>query len=369
MEVSMTINPETEREAFSSKMVAILNFGALNLAMAIGYQTGLYDVLDAFDAPQTVAAVAERAGMNPRYVREWLCIMATGSIVEVSAGDEGENRFYLPKARGDFLARRAGSGNLGVYTQEIPLLTTCAMEAVIKGFHTGEGVRYDHYPRFHTFMSELANAKHQRVLLDDFLPSIAGGRLVERLKEGIRVCDLGCGEGVSLLLMARSFPGSRFLGMDLSEEAISVARKETKHQKLSNVEFIITDAATLTGNREFKESFDYVTAFDAIHDQTRPLEALRGVYSILAEGGLFSMVDIAARTNLIDNMAHTLGPFLYTVSLMHCMPVGLVNGGAGLGMMWGRERALDMLRQAGFQCVETLEMPNDPFNLHFLCRK
>lgn len=89
------------------------------------------------------------------------------------------------------------------------------------------------------------------------------------------------------------------------------------------------------------------------------------------EGGgrLFSVVDIAASSRLIENKDHPMGPFLYTVSLMHCMPVGLVNGGAGLGMMWGREKAVEMLKQAGFQDVQVLEIPDDPFNLHFLYEK
>jgi ubiquinone/menaquinone biosynthesis C-methylase UbiE len=368
-ETSVAVKPETKRESFSRKMIDILNFGALNLALAIGYRTGLNDVLDTFDTPQAASSIAEKASLNPRYVSEWLAIMATGGIVEVSVGGDGENRFLLPTAHGDFITRRAGSSNLGVYSQEIPLLTTCAMEAVISGFHTGDGVSYENYPRFQAFMSELADAKHQQVLIDGFLPTVDDGKLIKRLHEGIRVLDLGCAEGLVLLLMAKAFPNSQFMGIDISEEAIRAARKEVQLQELYNVDFVVMDAATLTQNREIRESFDYVMAFDAIHDQIQPLEALRGVHSVLSEGGRFSMVDIAARTNLTGNMTHPMGPFLYTVSLMHCMPVGLVNGGAGLGMMWGQEMAVDMLRQAGFRDVEVQEIPNDPFNLHFFCGK
>lgn len=364
----MSQESDREREAFSRKMLDILNFGALNLAMAIGYRTGLFDVMDAFDTPQNVYRIADRAGLDSRYVKEWLGVMATGGVVKVSS-ENGESRFYLPKVHGDWITRRAGSSNLGVYTQEIPLLTTCAMEAVVDGFHTGNGVHYEHYPRFQAFMSELANAKHRRLLVEKFLPSIDNGRLVEQLSKGIRVCDLGCAEGVALLLMAEAFPQSRFVGIDLSQEAVHTARKEVERQKLNNVELINLDAASLTKNDALRSRFHYVTAFDAIHDQTRPLEALKGVHHILADNGIFSMVDIAAGSDLADNLDHPMGPFLYTVSLMHCMPVGLVNGGAGLGMMWGREQALDMLKQAGFHNVRVLDMDYDSFNLHFLCRK
>ncbi len=140
-------------------------------------------------------------------------------------------------------------------------------------------------------------------------------------------------------------------------------------QQVENLDFMVLDAAHLKNNMEYKDFFDYVTAFDAIHDQIRPLDVLRGVHQILAPDGLFSMVDIAASSNLADNMALPMAPFLYTVSLMHCMPVGMVDGGTGLGMMWGREKAVEMLENAGFQRIRVFEMPDDPFNLHFFCGK
>jgi SAM-dependent methyltransferase len=173
---------------------------------------------------------------------------------------------------------------------------------------------------------------------------------------------------MALFLMARAFPRSHFTGIDLSEEAIGVARKEAHRQKIANVELLVLDAATLQHREELKGCFDYVTAFDSIHDQSRPLEALKGVLHLLAEDGLFSMVDIAASSRLAENLNHPMGAFLYTVSLMHCMPVGLQGGGPGLGMMWGRQKAVAMLREAGFEDVSTVEIPNDSFNLHFLAR-
>jgi ubiquinone/menaquinone biosynthesis C-methylase UbiE len=354
---------------FSKRMATILNHGALNLAMAIGYRTRLFDVMDGFELPQTASAIAKKAELNERYVKEWLGVMATGGIVELSRSASGGDLFKLPKSHADLLARRAGNSNLGVYTQEIPLLTTCAIEPVLQGFRTGEGVPYFHYPKFYEFMGQLADAKHRAVLVEKFLPSVLGGRLIEQLRSGIRVCDLGCAEGVAVMLMAEAFPYSTFIGMDISEESIVKARSEASSRGLRNASFLNLDAAFLNEHRDLLGSFDYVTAFDAIHDQTRPLDALINVHAILRRGGFFSMVDIAASSSLPENRDHPMGPFLYTVSLMHCMPVGLVDEGAGLGMMWGREAAVEMLNQAGFGTVQVLDIPEDPFNLHFLCKK
>ncbi len=350
-------------------MTDILNYGALNLAMALGYRTRLFEIMDEFETPGTAVEIADKAKLDKRYVTEWLGVMVSGGIVELSLGQAGEDLFLLPKEHADLITRRAGNSNLGVYTQEMPLLTHCAMEPVFQGFHTGEGVDYDYYPRFQGFMAELANAKHREVLVDKFLPSVSNYELVERLKFGIRVCDIGCAEGIAVMLMAEAFPKSEFVGLDISEEAIEKAIEAARDQKLHNVSFLRMDTVNLKKQSEFLNFFDYVTAFDSIHDQTQPMEALINAHAILKEGGLFSMVDIDANSRLIENKDHPMGPFLYTVSLMHCMPVGLMNGGAGLGMMWGRERAVGMLKQAGFQDVHVLEIPDDPFNLHFLCKK
>lgn len=366
---TMPKKSDEKRDAFSQKMIGILNAGALNLALAVGYRTGLFDVMDRFDAPRSIEKIAEISGLNERYIREWLGIMVTGGIAELTLDAAGNPLYFLPKEHGDLLTRRAGSSNLGVYTQEIPLLTVCATEGVIRGFETGDGVPYSAYPRFQAFMSELGNAKHRRVLTDTFLPSADGGKLLIRLKEGIRVCDLGCGEGIATILMAAAFPRSSFVGIDMDEAVIRTARESAAGHGLDNIEFAVRDAALLDRDGAWENAFDYVTAFDAIHDQTDPAGALRGVRHILCPGGAFSMVDIAAGSEHADNLNHPLGPFLYTVSLMHCMPVGLVSRGAGLGMMWGRQKAESMLRDAGFSEINVSEIPEDSFNLHYFCRK
>jgi len=361
--------PKSVRIDYSAKLVDILNYGALNLAMGIGYRCGLFEVMDRLESPQSVPVIAEKAGLDARYVKEWLGVMVTGGMIALENGPDGEDLFSLPRQLADLVTLRAGSANLGVYTQEIPLLTACAFDAVVDGFKTGEGVPFSSYPPFHGFMAELANAKHRQVLVDTFLPSVESGALIPRLVEGIAVCDLGCAEGVAVRLMAEAFPNSRFVGLDISGEAIGTARAAAVRSGLGNVEFVVRDAAEPATWQEFGGAFDYVTAFDAIHDQTRPLQALQGIRHMLSPAGVFSMVDIAAATDLAGNLSHPMGPFLYTVSLMHCMPVGLYGGGAGLGMMWGRQAAVAMLKQAGFSEVTVADIPQDPFNLHFFCRR
>ncbi len=352
--------------AFSDKLIDILNYGAVNLAIGIGYNLKLFDVLDDQAAPVSVEALAELSSLDPRYLKEWLAIMVTAGIIYPSP--ENPEAYLLPKDHGDLLCRRAGSNNLGVYCQEIPLLTACAMEQVKNGFKTGDGVPFSAYPDFQAFMTELADAKHEQVLVREFLPSVDNGTLVRDLGEGIRVCDLGCGQGTAVHLMARAFPNSRFVGLDNHGQAIASARQKARDLSLTNAKFRQLDATTLSRDASLAQGFDWVCAFDAIHDQSHPLKALKGVKHILKPSGCFSMIDIKAGSAIRDNMDHPMAPFLYTVSLMHCMPVGLNDQGRGLGMMWGQQQAMALLAEAGFSRVSVEQIPNDAFNLHFLCR-
>ena len=361
-------NKKSKKEIFGSKMADILNYGALNLAMALGYRLEIFDALEDLGKPSSLENIAQKSGLNQRYVQEWLGVMVTGGVVEISSCPSDIPLYFLPPEHGAFLTRKAVNSNMGVYTQEIPLLTECAMEAVIDGFKSGDGVPFSKYPRFQSFMAELSNAKHRQVLVDQFLPQVDGGRLLKQLKKGIMVCDLGCGEGVVMNLMAEAFPQSRFIGIDNHEDALKTARLSAETMSLENAVYILEDAGELKDKPLFFHRFHYICAFDAIHDQSRPLDALKSACCMLVPGGIFSMVDIDATSDHAGNMGHAMGPFLYTVSLMHCMPVGLNDKGAGLGMMWGRKKAKALLIEAGFEDIVIEGMTHDPFNVHYMCR-
>jgi 2-polyprenyl-3-methyl-5-hydroxy-6-metoxy-1,4-benzoquinol methylase len=161
--------------------------------------------------------------------------------------------------------------------------------------------------------------------------------------------------------MAKHFPNSTFYGYDLSAQAIEVAKKEAKKIGNPNTVFQVQNILDLT----FIEKFDLITAFDAIHDQPKPDEVLRNIYKSLNNGGMFLMQDILASTPLKDNVAHPLGPFLYTISCLHCVSVSLSQNGAGLGAMWGKEKAVEMLKEAGFSNVEVKTLPHDFQNYYY----
>lgn len=146
---------------------------------------------------------------------------------------------------------------------------------------------------------------------------------------------------------------------------VEAARSEARERGISNTRFTVKDAATL----DEQERYDLVTAFDAIHDQAEPAVVLKGIHDALRPGGTFMCVDIGASSRLEDNIDHPLGPFLYTISTMHCMTVSLARDGAGLGTMWGEQVATAMLAGAGFDEVKVERLEGDIANVYYVARK
>ena len=156
--------------------------------------------------------------------------------------------------------------------------------------------------------------------------------------------------------------------MDLSSEAILSAWQDAADKKLRNVEFIVADLSQFDETAE-AESFDLVATFDAIHDQAKPLNVLRGIRRTLRSDGIYLMQDIKGSSHIHKNLDHPLGPFLYTVSCMHCMTVSLAQNGEGLGAMWGEEKTREYLAKAGFSSVEKHELSHDIQNNWYVVRK
>jgi SAM-dependent methyltransferase len=356
--MAVAVIERSKTEQFADRTLQIINDAALALMMSVGHRTGLFDTMAGLP-PSTVACIADKAGLNERYVREWLGAMVTGGIVE---HDAGSDMYQLPPEHAACLTRDSSPNNVAVTTQWIAVLGA-AEDAVVDAFRHGRGVPYSAYPRFHAVMAEESRQTVVEGLLTHILPLSYG--LIGRLGSGIDVLDIACGSGGAVLAMAETFPLSRFTGVDLSAQAIAAGRGEVASRDVRNVTLVQADAAELW----LEDTYHLITAFDAIHDQARPARVLERVYAALRPGGVFLMQDIAGHTKLADNTSHPFGPFTYTISCMHCMSVSLAAGGPGLGAMWGREKATEMLAAAGFTDVRVTELPHDPINYYYVATK
>jgi 2-polyprenyl-3-methyl-5-hydroxy-6-metoxy-1,4-benzoquinol methylase len=348
-------------EAFAARFLTALNHGALCLMVSVGHRTRLFDVMRTLP-PATSQEIATQAGLQERYVREWLGAMVTAGVVEV---DPTTLRFVLPAEHAASLTRAAAADNMAVFAQYIPVLSSVE-DDVVECFLQGGGVPYDKYPRFHAVMAEDSGQSVLSSLESHILPLVPG--LAERLAAGMRVLDVGCGRGLIMNHLAERYPSSRFTGMDLSQEAVAFAHRDASGRGLNNITFIPADVSNFDTTTE-PESFDLITTFDAIHDQAKPLNVLKGIHRALKPDGTYLMQDISGSSHMHKNMDHPLGTFLYTVSCMHCMTVSLAQGGEGLGAMWGEEQTREYLQRAGFRSITTHRLAHDIQNNWYVVTK
>jgi 2-polyprenyl-3-methyl-5-hydroxy-6-metoxy-1,4-benzoquinol methylase len=354
----VAFDPE-RASAFASRLLRALNDGALCLMVSIGHRTGLFDTLRDLP-PSTSAEIATAAGLNERYVREWLGAMVTSGVMEL---DPETGRYWLPPEHAGSLTRAAAADNMAVFAQYIAELGSVETD-IVECFRHGGGVPYSKYKRFHEVMAEDSGQSVMSALDSHIVPLVPG--LAERLERGITMLDLGCGRGRIIHRLATLYPKSRFVGVDLSAEAIDYAKQQAKG--LANVEYRVQDLSDFDSTAE-PEAYDFVTTFDAIHDQAKPLNVLRGIHRTLRKDGVYLMQDISGTSHVHKDCEHPIGTLLYTISCMHCMTVSLAQGGEGLGAMWGEEKTREYLARAGFRDVTKKNLAHDIQNNWYIVRK
>lgn len=356
--VQETMKRKDAAKTFGDRMAEMFNSASLVMMSSIGHRTGLFDTM-AESGPVTSVELASKAKLSERYVREWLGAMVTGDMVKYRPED---GTYVLPAEHAEFLTRKSVPNNMASMCQWVAVLGAVE-DQVVEAFRHGEGVPYSAYRRFHQVMAEESAQTTVSGLLEHIVPLVPNLR--RKLESGINVLDLGCGAGGALNELASHFPNSSFVGYDLCQEAIDLARAEAQRRSLKNVRFEMQDVSIM----EDRERFDLITAFDAIHDQRRPDRVLANIQQALRPGGTFLMQDIAASSHVHENLDHPIGPFIYTISCMHCMSVALTEGGMGLGAAWGKQKAMDMLGEAGFGDVRIESLDRDFLNYYYITGK
>ncbi len=348
----------TTTEEFAGRIAGAIDSASLAVLLSIGHQTKLLDIMAGLP-PSTSAQIAQAAGLNERYVREWLGGVVSGQVVDF---DSATQTYSLPSHRAAVLTRAAGPDNLARVAQFVSLIGEVE-QPILGCFKNGGGLPYSAYPRFHKVMAEMSGEVFDAALVDVILPMAEG--LPELLRAGADVADIGTGSGHAINVMAKAFPASRFTGIDFSDEGLATARAEAGQLGLTNATFVAKDVAALDDS----ETYDVITVFDAIHDQAKPAKVLENIFRALRPGGVLLMVDIKASSNLEDNVDVPFATYMYTISTAHCMSVSLGLDGDGLGTCWGRQLATSMLADAGFGEVTVREIESDAFNYYYIARK
>lgn len=334
-------------QRFARWLLDLYTGGMLSLLIDIGFKAGLFEA--AAHSPGTSHEIAARAGLNELYVREWLAAMTAGGIF---AYDGIRDTYSLPPEHALSLTGDT-TRNLAPTSQFLAYLGK-HLSKVARAFRHGGGIPYTEFqPEVTDLIEDLVRRTYDERLIGSYLPLVPG--LSERLAQGIRVLDIGCGNGHCVNLMAREYPASSFVGYDSAEGAIAQAKAEAEAWGLANVRFSVLDITRLPA----QPTFDLIMAFHAVADVLLPTAVLRRVKDALAPGGIFLMIEDNAPGTLEENMSNPDAPFTYGINILFILPVARFYGGQ-LDTVWGGPVVQRLLADAGFTHVEVFETPRPP---------
>jgi len=348
---------KAKREQFINQLMGYVTGASLSGMIYVGDRVGLFKAL-AGAGPLSIAETAAKAGLQERYVREWLSAMAAAGIVTYDAESE---RFTFPEEHAAVLADENSPSFLGGFFQTTPTMMTVAPR-VADAFVKGGGVPFSDYGSDLIAGIDRSNrAQFQHHLVKHWLPAMP--EVVARLEAGARAADVGCGSGYPSILMAQAFPRSRFYGFDVSAESLERARADARQKGVADrVEFQRVSATALPETAKF----DLITSFDAIHDMVDPRGAVRAIRRTLADDGTYMMVEVRAGETLAENL-NPLGAMMYSMSTLHCMTVSLAHGGEGIGTLMGERKARELAEEAGFTRFRRLPIES-AFNVFYEIR-
>jgi SAM-dependent methyltransferase len=338
-------------EQFVHQAVGDLAAAISGLMVHLGDRLGLYRAM-AGAGPLTPADLAGRTGTHERYVREWLGNQAAGGYV---AYEPDAGTFELSAEHALVLADERSPVFLGGAFETI---ASCYVDhdAFARAFATGEGIAWGaHDERLYSGALRLFRPGYEANLVQSWLPALDG--VVDKLRAGASVADVGCGFGASTVIMAREFEHSTFLGVDNHAPSIEAARSSAREAGVERrARFEVSPAAAVPGT-----GFDLVTMFDCLHDMGDPVGVARHIRQSLAPDGTLLLVEPAAGDGLADNL-NPVGRLYYGISTVVCTPSSLAQEGAlGLGAQAGPQRLEEVLREAGFSSVRVAT--RTPLNL------
>ena len=352
--MTMTDTPrldEAALEQFVHQAVGDLAASISGLMVHLGDRLGLYRAM-AGAGRVSPAQVAEATGTRTRYVQEWLANQAAGGYVGYHPED---GTFELSPEHAMVLADESSPVFLDGAFETIASCYT-DHEAFARAFTTGEGIGWgDHDDRLYTGALRLFRPGYETYLVDAWLPALDG--VVEKLRDGASVADIGCGLGASTIILAKAFEHSSFVGYDIHEPSVEAARKAAAEAGVDRrARFEVSSAQEFPGT-----GYDLVTLFDCLHDMGDPVGAARRIRESLCEDGTLLLVEPAAGERLEDNL-NPVSRLYYGLSTVICTPSSLAQDvGLGLGAQAGPQRLEEVLHEAGFSHVRVATQT--PFNL------
>ena len=340
---------EAKLNEFMGRFVGDLGAALSAALVVIGDRLGLYRAM-ADGSPVTSEELSERTGTDPRYVREWLSNQAAGGYVTYSDG-----AFALTPEQSLALAQE---GSPAFVPGAFQLATSLVKdeEKITRAFETGDGVGWhEHHHDLFAGTERFFRPGYSANLISSWIPALDG--VQDKLASGALVADVGCGHGVSTILMAEAFPRSEFVGFDYHAGSIEHARAAAADADLSDrVSFEVAPAKEYPG-----DGYDLVAMFDSLHDMGDPVGAAAHVLETLGEDGTWMIVEPYAGDRLEDNLG-PVGRVYYGASTLVCTPASRDQEvGLALGAQAGEARLREVVRAGGF--ARFRRATETPFNI------
>lgn len=362
MSTAPTLDPSDRREALATQLFTAVATSLELQTVYLGERLGLYRAL-ADRSPTTASALAERAGIAPRYAREWLEQQAVAGILDVEdpGASPDERRYTLPAGHDEVLLDPS-SVWYGAGIIRFPVGSAQRLPDLLEAFRTGRGIDWALYGADVIESQEAANRPQFEHLVADWigdLPDIAA-----RLGDGTaRVADIACGTGWSSISIARHFPGVHVDGIDVDEGSIARAAANAAAAGVADrVAFLTADAAEAEGAGRY----DLVTIFEAVHDMARPVEVLAAARRLLAPGGAVLVAD-ERTADVFTAPGDAMERTLYAYSVVCCLPCGLYDEpSVGTGTMLRPDAFEAMARDAGFSRSTVLPTEHEQFRFYRL---
>jgi 2-polyprenyl-3-methyl-5-hydroxy-6-metoxy-1,4-benzoquinol methylase len=341
---------ETKLNDLLGKVVTEMGAAANGPLVIIGDKLGLYKALTESGA-MTSTSLANATNTSERYVREWASAQAASGYINYNARN---NTFSMTPEQ----AAVFGNAKSPVFmTGAFYAITSVYHDApkIEEAFKTGEGVSWgDHNSCLFCGTEKFFSPSYEGNLINGWLPSLNG--VVEKLEQGAKVADIGCGHAASTIIMAKAFPKSTFIGYDFHDKSIEKAKERAKTSGVSNVSFEVATAKNYPG-----ENYDLVTFFDCLHDMGDPTGACAHVKSTLKPDGTCMIVEPFANDSLEGNL-NPVGRAFYAFSTTLCVPCSLNQEvGLSLGAQAGEKRLKETIINGGFS--EFRRATETPFNL------
>jgi SAM-dependent methyltransferase len=337
-------------QQFMNKAIGDIAGSSTAILVIIGERLGLYKAMSQANSPISVKELADKTGSVERLVREWLANQVASGYIEY---DPSSRKYRLPPEHALALADE----NSPVYLQGIFKAIKSYFKdeeeflKMFRGERTFSWMDHNHFMA--EGFAEFFKSGYTGNLINSWIPAVDNGRVLEKLKKGAKVADVGCGFGITTLMMAKTYPNSTFTGFDFHKESIEKAKESAKKENITNVRFEVSSASEFPGS-----GYDFVTFFDCLHDMGDPAGALTHTRNVIKKSGDDGVGDSSSSgtclivepfaQNELENNVNPVASTFYAASTLICVPNSLAFNGPALGAQAGENRIKDVAMKSGF---------------------